>query len=39
MNVTIETVQNGLIFVGWIAAGWLLGAVITAVAIITSNYK
>jgi len=39
MISTIEYIQNGFAYVSWIAVGWILGAVITAVAIKSINNK
>lgn len=39
MIPTLEYIQNGFVFVSWIAIGWVLGAVITAVAIKSLNNK
>ena len=39
MIVIPEYIQAGVVFVSWIAAGWIAGAIITAVAIKTTNSK
>lgn len=39
MNVIPEHIQNGFVYVSWIAAGWIIGAAITAVAIRSIKNK
>lgn len=39
MISTLEYIQNGFIFVTWIAAGWITGALITAIAIKSISNK
>jgi hypothetical protein len=39
MIPTLDYIQNGFVFVSWFAFGWILGAVITAVAIKSINNK
>jgi hypothetical protein len=35
----ITAIQNGFIFVSWIAIGWIIGAVVTAVALNSTRNK
>lgn len=39
MILAIEHIQSGFVFVSWIAAGWVIGAAITSVAIKSINNK
>lgn len=39
MISTLQYIQNGVVFVSWVALGWILGAIITAVAIKSLNNK
>jgi hypothetical protein len=35
----IETIQNIVIYISWIAIGWIIGAVVTAVALNSIRNK
>jgi hypothetical protein len=35
----VEYIQNGFIFVSWVAAGWLVGAAVTAYLMRSSKNK
>jgi hypothetical protein len=39
MILAIEHLQNSFVFVSWIAAGWLVGAAITAYVMRSSKNK
>ena len=39
MIPTLQYIENGVVFVSWIALGWIFGAIITAVAIKSLNNK